>query len=338
MERALICLPRRGSHQLRLVLCLLSCSGFAQKPDWFSSVQSAGGVEVAVNPQLFALFALFNASGLDAGERQASLPFETVRFGESRQAVRARIASSTSAVRQEIRDFVASHPEPMEVYLGAVLGDRSKTSPPKIAALSRALTPLMERATNEWKLQPLYLDNVLAQRGEMGAYLRAIDAPLARLKEKVGNVKVARAVIILNCLDAPDTVHSVRLPDGTVQVSVGPSKSPNVVGVIREVATHAVRPLSAAAVQRWTQSADVLKSAKAQGAAEQSAEALLSATLAQALSLDATGASDSTWQNAQVGPFGGIADVRKQFAEGKSIEVIAASLPALLSSRILGKK
>jgi hypothetical protein len=330
--------PRFGVVHGALMLFLASGLGFAQKVDWFSTVQSAGGIEVAVNSQLFSLFALFNAAGLDAGERQPSLPFETVRFGESRQAVRARIAASAPTVQKEVRDFVAGHPEPMEIYLAAILGDRSKAAPPRATALSRELLPLIERAHNEWKLSQLYADSVLRQRGEMGAYSRAIDLPLARLKEKIGNVKAVRTVILLNALDAPDTVHSVRMPDGTVQISVGPSNAPNVFGVVREVAAHAVRPLVAPVAARWAQGTAVLQVAKEQGASEPSAEALMSAILAQALSLEATGANESTWQNAQVGHYSGMAEVRKQLSEGKSVEAIAASLPALLSSRILGKK
>ncbi|MBX7114420.1 MAG: hypothetical protein K1X64_08830 [Myxococcaceae bacterium] len=296
----------------------------ATEPDWFSSLYTGDGMELRADERVFALFAVLNATGFDAGPVTRTEPVPKVNYHPVRALVRTRVIGGDPDVRKAADAFLDAHPTALKKYLGYVVSAGpapfSAGSKLKDVAELKGLETVLARAYTGWKL-----DEVLAQvqgdyRKALKAYLASVDAPLAKARATLKVPDSAPpSVMVMNLLDAQDTVRGVQ-GDNEVVLVVGPAEKPNVEGVVREYARVFIDPLVSKKVAGWAGGAALLKEAQVAGAPDQTPAEYASSLLGTALALKAINATDAQYDAAQARGYFGVKEIAKMFDDGKPVE------------------
>lgn len=327
-----------------IALCVfLSLPAFAaSKGDWFASLYTGEGVELRNDERVFTLFAVFNASGFDAGPVTRKDPVPRVMYHPVRQLVRSRVIGGDPEVRRAAEAFFDAHPTALRRYLSyAVAADQ-----PPFAAGAKArelqelkgLEQVLAKAWTAWKLEELMGTVQADYRRTLKSYLTVTDAPLARARKTLKIPEAQEALIVVNLLDAQDAVRAVQGEAGEAIVIVGPSEKPNVEGVIREYARLTIEPAVARQVGKWSGGVAVLKEAQLAGATETTLQEFASSAISQAIALRATESNDAAFEAAASRGYFGIKDISKLFDEGKPLDTIVLDAMQKLETRRPAKK
>jgi hypothetical protein len=294
--------------------------------DWFASLYTGEGTELRADERVFALYAIFNATGYDVGPIARRDPVPKVVYHPVRQAVRQRVLGGDPDVRKAAESYFDSHAVPMKQYLAWA----ALTSPPpfasgpksndkEIAAL-KGFEQVLAKAWNGWKLSEVMGQVQTDYRKALKTYLTAVDGPLAKAQK---TLKVtdshAQNVLVLNLLDASDTVRAVR-GDNEVLVVVGPSDKPNVEGVLREYARLQIDPVIQKKIGGWAAGQTMLKEAQLAGAPDTTPAEYAASLVGTAVALKAMDANDLAYEVAAQRGYFGVKDVAKMFDEGKPLE------------------
>jgi hypothetical protein len=312
--------------------------------DWFASLYTGEGTELRADERVFALYAIFNATGYDVGPVTRKDPVPKVAYHPVRQTVRARVLGGDPEVRKAAESFFDTHQQPMRQYLAwaAVTPPPPFASGPKstdkeIAAL-KGFDQVLAKAWNGWKLGEVMGQVQSDYRKALKTYLTAIDGPLGKAQKtlKVAEGSAAN-VLVLNLLDASDTVRAVR-GEGEVLVVVGPSDKPNVEGVLREYARLQVDPVIQKKVSGWAAGQTMLKEAQLAGAADTTVAEYAGSLIGTAVALKAMDANDLAYDVAAQRGYFGVKDVAKMFDEGKPLDAFLMDALSKAESKRPSKK
>jgi hypothetical protein len=207
----------------------------AAQAQWSSaSVFTEDGVELGVEPRIFALFALMNSVGYDKESLFGAGPLERPVYAAAREKLRQNLGRSSS---KELADLFAKNPGTVQDYVDAVLqlgpapkfDDKAATSP-----IARALagplrewfneeggSALLRNANEEARAAQKRLLPPLAKAiGDVTATVRLGDAADQLLD---GGGAEGRVAIVLNDLDAHGAFLIVSSGD-TTGIVTGPSR------------------------------------------------------------------------------------------------------------------
>ena len=308
-----------------LVAALISTPALAaSQGDWFASLYTGEGVELRNDERIFALFALFNAMGFDQGPVTRKDPIPKVVYHPVRQAVRGRVIGGDAEVRKAADAFFEAHQVPLRRYLSYVIG----SSQPPFTAGSKSkdlqdlkgLEAVLQKAWTGWKLDELMGQVQAEYRKSLKAYLPVLDGPLTRARKSLKASDKEEALLVVNLLDAQDTVRAVSGENGEAFLIVGPSEKPNVEGLVREYARLSIEPQVAKKIAGWAGGAQVLREAQLAGANEQSVQEYATSLLTLALAMRSMDASDAAFEAAQNRGYFGLKSVAKMFEDGKPVE------------------
>jgi hypothetical protein len=152
------------------------------------------------------------------------------------------------------------------------------------------------------------------------SYLPVLDGPLLKARATLKVPEAQESLLVVNLLDAQDTVRAVAGENGEAFLIVGPSEKPNVEGLVREYARLAVEPTVTKKIAGWAGGAQVLREAQLAGANEQTVPEYATALLTMAVSLKAMDANDAAWEAAAARGYFGIKSVAKMFEDGKPLD------------------
>ncbi|MCA2982079.1 MAG: hypothetical protein INH37_27715 [Myxococcaceae bacterium] len=308
-----------------LVAALVSTEALASSQgDWFASLYTGDGIELRNDERVFALFAIFNAMGFDQGPVTRSNPIPKVVYHPVRQAVRGRVIGGDVDVRKAADAFFDAHQVPLQRYLSYVVG----TSQPPFGSGAKAkelqdlkgLEVVLQRAWTGWKLDELMGQVQGDYRKALKGYLSVLDGPLARARATLKTPEAQEALLVVNLLDAQDSVRAVLGENGEAFLIVGPSEKPNVEGLVREFARLSIEPQVAKKIAGWGGGAQVLREAQLAGVADQSVQEYATSLLTLAVALRAMDAPDAAWEAATARGYFGLKAVAKLFDDGKPVE------------------
>ncbi len=296
----------------------------ASQGDWFASLYTGDGVELRNDERIFALFAIFNAMGFDAGPVTRKDPIPKVVYHPVRQAVRGRVIGGDPEVRKAADAFFEAHQLPLRRYLSYVVG--SAQPPFATGAKSKDLQDLkglegvLQKAWTGWKLDELMGQVQGDYRKALKGYLTVLDGPLTKARATLKTPENQEVLLVVNLLDAQDTVRAVPGENNEAFLIVGPSEKPNVEGLVREFARLSVEPVVAKKIGGWAGGTQVLREAQLAGANEQTVQEYATAVLTMAVALKAMDANDATWEAAQNRGYFGLKQVAKLYEEGKPLD------------------
>ncbi|MBE2251542.1 MAG: hypothetical protein IAE78_18515 [Myxococcus sp.] len=308
-----------------LVAALISTPALASSQgDWFASLYTGEGVELRNDERIFALFAIFNAMGFDQGPVTRKEPIPKVVYHPVRQAVRGRVIGGDPEVRKAADAFFEAHQVPLRRYLSYVIGTAQPpfTAGPKAKDLQdlKGLEAVLQKAWTGWKLEELMGQVQSEYRKSLKAYLPVLDGPLTRARKALKASDKEEALLVVNLLDAQDTVRAVAGENGEAYLIVGPSEKPNVEGLVREYARLSIEPLVAKKIAGWAGGAQVLREAQLAGANEQSVQEYATAVLTLALAMRSMDANDAAFDAAQARGYFGLKSVAKLFDEARPVD------------------
>lgn len=310
----------------------------ATEGDWFASLYTPGGVELRPDDGVFTLFSVFNAAGLDRGAIVRTIPVPKMSYPKVRELVRSRVLGIEPEVRRAADAFLDAHPMPLERYLAYVLStDAPVFDHAPVGGELKGLDQVLRQAWTGWRLEELTNGAQVAQRQALKAWLPVLDAPLGRAKEALRSPGV-EVVLIVNLLDAPDTARAVAGGVGRIFLVVGPTASPDVELVVRELARFLIEPLVARQAARWEAGPTVLLEAQQAGAREKTVEALATEALSMAVALKAVGAAEARWDAASSSGYFGIRDAAKLLDDAKPLDGWALDAMHKLETRRPAKK
>jgi hypothetical protein len=292
--------------------------------DWFASLYTGEGIELRADERVFALFAVLNAVGYDAGPVTRKEPVPKVLYHPVRQAVRARVIGTDPDVRKAADAFLDAHPVALRRYLAyaASGGNPPFTAGAKAKDLQdlKGLEQVLAKAWTGWKLEELFGTVQQEYRKSLKAYLTAIDGPMQKEREIL---KVpeggAQSVLVLNLLDAQNEVRGVAT-DNEMVLIVGPADKPNVEGVLAQFARLVIEPVVSKKVSGWAAGAQVLREAQVAGATEQNLSEYATSLIATAVALRAMDASDVTYDAANNRGYFGAKDIAAMFDGSKPLD------------------
>jgi hypothetical protein len=312
---------------LLVIFILLGASrpALAQGPgaeDWFSSVYSAGGVEVRADGRVFTLFALLNRVGYDAGSRYREHPVPAFRYGPARTRVREALVAASPAVVAQAQAFFDAHPVPLEDYLARLMGG------PQASGAARGLDgleALLARVEAEWPVASLRAETLELYRAEQRAWLPLLDAPLQQAARLLGLPEGKPPLeVVVNLLDAEGSIRRVETGHGWVLV-VGPAtRRPEMEPVVRELARGVLSSRMGARLEsRWTGGAVTLREARGAGAGEATVGEYGVALLSRALALMATGAQEAAYEAAGRQGYFGLKALARSFDDPRPVDAWA---------------
>lgn len=218
-----------------VIACLSSCV-FAAAPAAAqlssSSVFTDDGVEIGVEPRLFALFALLNEAGYDNESVLGTEPLLRPKFSVTREKLRSNQGRS---VNKALIDVIDKNPGKVDAYVVAVLelgpaprfDDKAAKSP-----LAKALAPFIREWFNEEGGSSHMRNAVEAARETQKKLLAPTDKAIKAATKlvRLGDVSEqllddagaqGRVALILNDLDAHGALITKRTGETTV-VLAGP--------------------------------------------------------------------------------------------------------------------
>lgn len=203
---------------------------------WSSaSVFTEDGVELGVEPRIFALYAILNSAGYDKESQFGPAPLEKPLYSKTREKIRQNLGRSTS---KELITLFEKNPAPVEAYVAAILelgpaprfDDKAATSP-----LAKALAPPLREWFNEEGGSALLRSANEEARPVQKKLLPALDSAikattkLVRLGDASDQLlddaagSSGRVAIVLNELDAAGTMFVLQAKD-TTGIITGPSR------------------------------------------------------------------------------------------------------------------
>lgn len=322
-------------------LLFVAPAASASEGDWFASLYTGEGVELRADARVFTLFAVLNAMGYDAAPLTREFPLPRYKFHPVRDQVRNKLLTASPEVRAQADAFFDSHPVPVDRYLAYALS----TSAPPFASGPKSkdfkdvtgLEALLKAAHGQWKLAELQAETQAEYRKALRAYLSVLDAPLSQAQKTLKADKAAPSLLVVNLLDAQNSVRAVQSESGVVLV-VGPSESPDVEAIVREYARLIVEPAVVKKAAQWGGGNTLLREAQALGAAETSVTAYATALFTRALALKATNAPDKDWDAAAQKGYFGLKDIAKAFEDGRPVDSWALDALAKAETRRPAKK
>ncbi len=200
-----------------------------------ASVFTEDGVELGVEPRIFALYAILNSAGYDKESQFGPAPLEKPLYSKTREKTRQNLGRSTS---KELIALFEKNPAPVQDYVAAVLelgpaprfDDKAATSP-----LAKALAPALREWFNEEGGSALLRAANEEARPTQKKLLPALDAAikgttqLVRLGDASDQLlddtagSSGRVAIVLNELDAAGTMFILQTKD-TTGIVAGPSR------------------------------------------------------------------------------------------------------------------
>jgi hypothetical protein len=317
----------------RFVVCLalvwVMPSMAAAPRDWFSSVSTRDGVELRNDPNVFALFAVLDAGGFDEGRLVRALPVRKFAYEPARMRVRERLRAQGSRFALAATAFFDAHPFSIDAYLASVVdpGDRTPAKTASPTWLISGLDALLDDARTQASLDELWVMNSAEYRKVQLSYLDAIEPALGRVRKRLECTELDEWVLLINLLDADGSVRTIRRGDGQTIVTVGPSATLLVDGVLEAFASSRLEKVTAHAAARWREGAKVLREAQANGAAQKSVEEYANSVISAAV---------VRWARAAPGAAVGGAD--KFVDEAQGIEDLVATGLERVESRRPTKK
>jgi tetratricopeptide (TPR) repeat protein len=217
--------------------------------------QQAGNVVLEANEQLFSILAALSAAGYDSGAGAAT-------GSEVREELRAALASRSSAVLPELRQFFAEHQVAGDpgadlgqyVSLALLLGPPpdfhfsvpESDLPPDAKALA-GLVPLLRKFYNQEDLIQLWARFQTRQQAEIDRSSDAIRESIARSDAYFGfpsGAYLGRTyTIYLSLLGAPEQVHA-RIYGMNYYLVVMPSKAPKLEEIRHQYLHFLLDPLA----------------------------------------------------------------------------------------------
>ncbi len=223
-------------------------------PDWYASLMSDRGIEVAADDRIFTLFAALNALGYDAGPLARRDPIPRPDLGPVREAVR-QSAPMSAGLATEFEAFMDAHPLPLQAYVAfaTALGPApafARGAVPAEAAQLGGLEGLLARYWAEAKLGPLYAKLLPQYRTALKGYLPRLDAAFAQADQMLESPHAEAPpspVLVVNLLDAAGNGFGVRRGGGSVLVvGPGPAGQPDdLAAAVAAYATVRAGPLLA---------------------------------------------------------------------------------------------
>ena len=308
-----------------LAAVLISSNALAaSQGDWFASLYTGDGVELRNDERIFALFAIFNAMGFDQGPVTRANPIPKVVYHPVRQAVRGRVIGGDPDVRKAADGFFDAHQVPLRRYLSYAVG----TAQPPFGTGAKAkdlqdlkgLEGVLQKAWTGWKLDELMAQVQGDYRKALKDYLSVLDGPLSKARATLKTPEAQEVLLVVNLLDAQDTVRAVGGESGEAFLIVGPSDKPNVEGLVREFARLTIEPQVAKKIAGWGGGAQVLREAQLAGATEQNVQDYATAVLTLAVAMRAMDATDAAYEAAANRGYFGLKAVAKMFDDGKPLE------------------
>ena len=220
-----------------LVVVAGALAALPANAQWSSaSVFTEDGVELGVEPRIFALFAILNGAGYDKETRFGPPPLEKPLYATTREKIRQNLGRSTS---KELVAVFEKNPATTQEYVAAILelgpaprfDDKAATSP-----LAKALAaPLREWFNEEGGsalLRSAYEEARPTQKKLLPQLDGAIKATtkLVRLGDASDQLlddsggASGRVAVVLNDLDAAGTLFVLQAKDGTTGIITGPSR------------------------------------------------------------------------------------------------------------------
>jgi hypothetical protein len=283
--------------QTTTALLLLTSVGLSSpahaEADWFNSLYTPEGVELRADGRVFALYALFNSLGYDAGPTVRTLPFPKTSLHPVRQKVRQQLAALDPELRKQADAFLDSHAQPLERYLAQAL----TAAGPKAKEPSdlKGFEGLLKLTQDQWKTDELLALVQPEYRKTLKGYLPVLDAPMTKARKLLKQDDRSRIVLVANLLEAQDRAVGVQ-GEGEVAIAVGPSEKPNVEAVLQEYAEVVLAPVVTAKAKGWTNGAQILREGQLAGATERSVSDYANALLARAVALKALDANDAAYE------------------------------------------
>jgi len=195
-----------------------------------SSVFTDDGVEIGVEPRVFALFALLNEAGYDNESVLGNEPLLRPKFSVTREKLRANQGRS---INKALVDVIDKNPGQVDSYIAAVLelgpaprfDDKAAKSP-----LAKALAPFIREWFNEEGGSSHMRNAVEAARDTQKKLLAPTDTAIKAATKlvRLGDVSEqllddagaqGRVALILNDLDAHGALIVKQTTDTTVVVA-----------------------------------------------------------------------------------------------------------------------
>lgn len=303
------------------VLLALGAPVAHAETDWFSRIDTPAGIELRADARVFALFALLNRAGYDAGPLRREHPVPAYRYSPARVRVREALASADPAVLQRAQAFFDAHPLPLERYLAlAVRMEDGPEVPPELRELE-GLEPLLDLVEAKWPLPVLRSEIFDDYRSVMRSYLAVLDAPLQRAQRLLRQPESRPGLrVVVNLLGAEGGGRGFRLAQG-VAVVVGPGRNPEVERVVWEYARLMLPPrVSEQAQAQWAAGPALLREAQALGAREATVGEYAVALVSRALALAAVGAPDSAYEAASREGYFGLKVLAGSFEDPRPVD------------------
>lgn len=307
--------------------CLCATSALANtEGDWFASLYTGEGTELRADERVFALYAVFNATGYDVGPVTRKDPVPKITYHPVRQAVRARVIGGDPEVKKAADAFFDAHPQPLAHYLAwaaispAAPFAAAPRSPEKEFLSLKGFEAILAKAWTGWKLSEVMSQVQADYRKALKSYLQAVDGPMAKAQKLLGVPANAPSnVLVLNLLDTHDAVRAVK-GDGEVLLVVGPSDKPNVEGLLREYARLHVGAAVARKTAGFAGANALWKEGQLAGAPDESAAEYAASLIGTALALKAMDAKDAAYDAAAQRGYFGVKEIARLWDEGKPVE------------------
>lgn len=181
------------------------------------------GVEIRLDERVFHLFAALNAAGYAEETKRRGPPLNAPVYHPVRVKVRDALRDlRDQPIVEELRDLFTQNPQPIAVYLEALLAEEGD----RLSAEAKKLQPKLEPITQfaqEASLQALFDRLAMEQRDLAKSLMKAIDEDLSAVKDLVDSDFRApiTTIVIPNPLDAHAALEVVDVGEKEFIV-VGP--------------------------------------------------------------------------------------------------------------------
>jgi len=171
------------------------------------------GVEIRLDERVFELFAALNAAGYSKESKRRGPPLNAPVYHPLRVEVRDALRElRDEPIVDELRDLFASNPQPVAVYLAALMAEEGDRISEAAQALKPKLGPIEEFAEDA-SLQALFDRLATEQRDLAKTLMKAINEDLAAVRDMVDSDFRAPidTIIVPNPLDSHAALEVVEV-------------------------------------------------------------------------------------------------------------------------------
>ena len=204
-------------------LVALSAPAWAATDEAPIQLYTPQGVNIRLDERVFHLFAALNAAGYSAEDKRRGPPLNAPVYHPVRVQVRDALRDRRDApIVEKLRDLFESHPQPIAVYLEALLAEEGDRLSPAAKKLKPELD-LIDTFAEEASLQKLFDQLAVEQRDLAKKLMKAIDEDLAAAKEMIDSDLRApvNTVVVPNPLDSHTALETIDVGEKRFIV-VGP--------------------------------------------------------------------------------------------------------------------